>query len=206
MTKSLTSNPPTTREGITFAKLFQLFTLPFSPKKMQTYLAVKSVLDLDPDKLLADGIKGVLLDADGTLGPDKCREFPEPIISHITKMKASGLKIAIFTNASEDRFHQFSDIPIVTEVHPKPDPRGFQIAMKQYLKLDDPREVAMVGDNYVTDGGAIALGMRFVYVDPIVGNEKWAHRASRQFAYYCARFYHPKTFRDENTPPSSTTG
>ena len=47
----------------------------------------------------------------------------------------------------------------------------------------------MVGDNYITDGGAIDAGMRFIYIHPIKGKEPFIHALTRYLAYLCARIY-----------------
>ncbi len=177
------------REGLKWVKIRRFITLPFSPKSLRTYRAVKRFEDVPIDHLISDGIKGVLLDADGTLGPHHTRVFSESVRDHIAKMLASDLRVAIYTNALEDRFETFEGVAIVTDVPPKPDPRGFGIAMKKYLQLDDPATVCMIGDNYITDGGAIDAGMRFIHVQPVPGPENPFHRATRFIAYLFARLY-----------------
>jgi HAD superfamily phosphatase (TIGR01668 family) len=177
------------REGLKWVKVRRLLTLPFSPKSLRTYQSVKRLEDVSIEALAADGIKGVLLDADGTLGPHYTRVFSESVQNHVAKMVAAGLRVAIYTNAMEDRFEAFAGVAIVTDVPPKPDTRGFEIAMKQYLQLEDPATVCMIGDNYITDGGAIDAGMRFIHVCPVPGPEKFMHRATRFFAYMLARLY-----------------
>ena len=190
---SLQSNAP--REGLKWVKIKRFFSLPFSPKSLKTYKAVKRFEDVPIDVLAADGIKGVLLDADGTLGPHHTRTFSEPVRNHVEKMVALGLRVAIYTNAMEDRFEAFKGVTIVTDVPPKPDPRGFKIAMEKYLRLDDPATVCMIGDNYITDGGAIDAGMQFIHVQPVPGPENPFHRFTRFIAYLLARLYSPQSFR-----------
>ena len=177
------------REGLKWVKIRRFLTLPFSPKSLKTYKAVKRFEDVSIDRLVADGIKGVLLDADGTLGPHHTRVFSESVREQFHAMIKNGLRVAIYTNAMEDRFDVFEGVAIVTDVPPKPDPRGFEIAMKKYLQLDDPATVCMIGDNYITDGGAIDAGMRFIHVQPVPGLENPLHRATRFIAYRFARLY-----------------
>lgn len=181
-----TSNP---REGLKWVKIRRFLALPFSPRRLRTYRAVRHFEDIAIDALAADGIQGVLLDADGTLGPHHTREFPEPVRAHVHKMVQSGLRVAVYTNAMEDRFDAFEGVAIVTNVPPKPDPRGFEIAMKQYLHLNDPATVCMIGDNYITDGGAIDAGMRFIHVQPVPGPENLFHRIIRRLAFLIARWH-----------------
>jgi HAD superfamily phosphatase (TIGR01668 family) len=186
---STQSNAP--REGLKWVKIKRFLTLPFSPKSLRTYKAVKRFEDVPVEVLAADGIKGVLLDADGTLGPHHTQVFSVSVRDHIAKMTAAGFRVAVYTNAMEDRFEAFEGVAVVTDVPPKPDPRGFEIAMKKYLELNDPATVCMIGDNYITDGGAIAAGMRFIYVQPVPGPENPFHRLTRFIAYLWARLYSP---------------
>ncbi len=106
-------------------------------------------------------------------------------------MLEQGFKVAIYTNAAEDRFQVFEDlgVKIVNNVPPKPDTTGFEIAMKEYLGLSDPSKICMIGDNYITDGGAIGAGMRFIHVQPVAGNESLIHATTRYLAYVCARIH-----------------
>ena len=179
------------REGLTWAKTSRFLALPFSPSRMDTFMQVKRFEEVSIDRLLAQGIEGILLDADGTLGPHHAREFNMSIMDHVRAMLEKGLKIAIYTNAWEDRFQPFQEmgVKVVSNVPAKPDPRGFQIAMTDFLQLQNPAKVCMIGDNYVTDGGAIDAGMHFIHVRPIKGEEPFLHSATRLFAYLCAKFY-----------------
>ncbi len=176
------------REGLTPAKLSRFFSLPFQPSRLSTYLAVKKFEEVPVDVLLKDGMQGVLIDADGTLGPHHTRNFDITVIDHAKKMLQMGLKVAIYTNASDDRFQPFEilGVKIVKNVPPKPDRAGFEIAMKDFLGLHDPSKICMIGDNYITDGGAIDAGMRFIYTQPVKGSEAVIHRLTRYLAYLCA--------------------
>lgn len=186
------SNP---REGLKWVKIRRFLTLPFSPAALKTYRAVQQFEEISVREMIADGIKGVLLDADGTLGPHHTREFPESVRQHVAHMIAGGLRVAVYTNAMEDRFEGFEGVTVVTDVPAKPDPAGFETAMRRDLKLDDPATVCMIGDNYITDGGAIDAGMRFIHVQPVPGPEKTFHRLFRFLAFQFARLYWPESFR-----------
>ncbi|UCD10444.1 MAG: HAD family hydrolase [Nitrospinaceae bacterium] len=192
--------PKSPREGLTAAKVFRFLSLPFRPDRLKAYRSVDRFVDIAIAPLLADGIRGVLLDADGTLAPHHSQAFSPAVMEHVHEMTAAGLKVAIFTNANDDRFEQFQGVSVVTGVPAKPDPRGFLTAMRKHLGLDDPKAVCMIGDNYITDGGAISAGMRFIHVRPLPGPEKWAHRTLRAAAYYLARLYHPRPENQRKAP------
>ena len=125
------SNTNPSREGLTGKKFFRFLSLPFQPSRLSTFLSLRCVEEVPIDLLIEKGIKGVLLDADGTLGPHHVREYDTGVLGHVQKMVAKGLKVAIYTNAFEDRFQSFEEIgvKIVKNVPPKPDPAGFVIAM-----------------------------------------------------------------------------
>ena len=179
------------REGLTWAKVSRFLSLPFRPSRLSTYLAAKRFDEVPLNTLLQDGIKGVLIDADGTISPHHTRDIDPSILAHIQKMLQQGLKVAIYTNAAEDRFQPLEKlgVKVVKNVPPKPDRAGFEIAMKEFLELNDPFKVCMIGDNYITDGGAIDVGMRFIHIQPITGNEPTIHALTRYLAYLCARIY-----------------
>lgn len=179
------------REGLTWAKVSRFLALPFSPSRLSTFMRVKRFEEIPIERLRAQGLEGVLIDADGTLAPHHAREFKQSVLDHVRSMLENGLKIAIYTNAWENRFEPFQEmgVKVVTNVPAKPDPRGFQIAMTDFLQLDDPAKVCMIGDSYITDGGAIDAGMQFIHVRPIKGNEPFFHSATRLFAYLCAKMY-----------------
>jgi uncharacterized protein len=183
------------REGFTLAKVSRFLALPFSPSRLDTSMRVKRFEDVRIEWLLAQGLEGILLDADGTLGPHLARKFSPHILEHVLAMLNNGLKVAIYTNGREDRFQAFQEmgVKVVTNVPAKPDPRGFQIAMTDFLQLDDPAKVCMIGDNYITDGGAIDVGMRFIHIQPVKGNEPIFYSATRFFAYLCAKMHEKQT-------------
>jgi len=186
----MSSKTSSSREGLQWIKVRRFLSLPFSPDRLKTYQRVHRFEDISIEGLWDDGIRGLLLDADGTLGHHHATSFPEPVIQHIKKMLQRGFKLAVYTNASENRFGQIPEVPVVTHVPPKPDPVGFEIAMRDYLKLNDPQAVCMVGDNYITDGGAVDAGMRFLHVHPLPGPENPFHRLTRWLAERLAHWHH----------------
>ena len=183
-----------TRDGLTLAKTIYFLLMPFRPDLLKTYMALDRFIEVPIDQLKVDGIKGLLIDADGTLGPHHARKFSSEVVEHVNKMVDRGLKVAIYTNAFEDRFHQFKGINVVTNVLPKPDKRGFEKAMTDFLGLDDPSVVCMIGDNFLTDGGARLAGMHFVHIRPIRGDESFIHSFTRKLAFKVAQFYFPNSF------------
>ena len=70
------------------------------------------------------------------MGPHHTREFDISVLEHVQKMLQQGLKVAIYTNAFEDRFQFFEKlgVKIVSNVPPKPDPYAVEGLCKQ-IKL-----------------------------------------------------------------------
>ena len=182
------------RDGLTLTKILYFLLMPFRPNLLKTYMAVDRFVEVPIEQLKIDGIKGILIDADGTLAPHHARKFPHEVVEHINKMVNHGFKVAIYTNASEDRFHQFKGINVVTNVPPKPDKFGFEKAMKDFLGLNDSSVVCMIGDNFLTDGGARLAGMHFIHIRPIKGNESFIHSFTRSLAFKVAQIYFPNSF------------
>ena len=186
-----TNYPSNDREGLTSAKFSRFVSLPFQPSRLSTYISVKRFEEVPLDILSQDGIQGILIDADGTLGPHHTLSFESSVLDHVQAMLQQGLKVAIYTNAAEDRFQIFEElgVKVVNNVPPKPDSAGFEIAMKEFLGLSDPSKICMIGDNYITDGGAIDAGMRFIHVQPVMGDEPLIHAITRYLVYICARIH-----------------
>ncbi len=170
------------RAGLKWVKVRRLLRVLFQSSRLQTYLSVQRFEDIPVQQLIADGIRGVLVDVDGTLGTHGSTTFSPSILEHLDRMQEAGLKIALYTNDRDDRFEQFSNIAVVRGVAPKPDRKGFRDAMTQFLDLSNPGEVCMIGDNYLTDGGAVECGMRFLHVQPLPGCENPIQRWCRDWA------------------------
>ncbi len=178
------------RAGLKWVKIKRFFSLMTQPELSTPWLQFSRFEEVPVERLQRDGIRGVLIDADGTLGPHHATEYSSSVVEHVRLMRESGLKVAIYTNDSEDRFNQFTGIPVVSDVPPKPDPAGFLQAMARFLELADSSQVCMIGDNYITDGGAIEAGMRFIHITPLPGSENFFHKWTRDLA--CRQVSTPK--------------
>ena len=190
------------RERLTWPKIVRFVSLPFCSERLETLFVVQRFEDIPSTKLINMGIQAVLLDADGTLGPNHTRTFSESKVHHVRYLKEAGLQVGIFTNADENRFEQFEGVCVAKNVPAKPCTIGFLEAMRQTLGMDDPSQVCMIGDNYITDGGAVDAGMKFIYVETIKGNESLIHRLFKAWGFFWARF-HGKLVRLEKTSVGS---
>jgi hypothetical protein len=177
------------RSGLGLGKIWRLLMLPWRPSLTRTLMVIDRIEDLTPEPLLAAGMRGVLLDADGTLAPHHDRDFNPSVIAAVARLRDAGLEVAIYTNASDAEVFGALGVPLATGLPAKPSRAGFRAAMA-VLGLSDPAQVAMVGDSYITDGGAVEAGLHFIYCRPIPGHEPLGHKAMRGLSAAIARVWH----------------
>jgi predicted HAD superfamily phosphohydrolase YqeG len=110
-------------------------------------------------------------------------------------MVNQGIKIVIFSNMKmSDRYDPLIakvkeatgfEMKIITSPYAKPDAQGFIDCVKE-LGLKAGEDELMIGDNFITDGGSIQVGIPFIKVDPIMTNgegikgvKRWPQRGLR---------------------------
>ena len=130
--------------------------------------AFKSVLDITPEFLKKNNIKGLLLDLDNTLTTHDNPRPADGVIDWIKNVKSSGIKMVIVSNNHPPRVKPFADklgLDFVSEGR-KPLSKGFNEAQK---RMNIPFEqLAVVGDQIYTDMlGANLKGVRGIFVYPI---------------------------------------
>lgn len=182
------------REGINLTKIGQCFRLLW-PANTRTLARLEHFADLDIEKIKRETgveIKGIILDIDGCLAYNHCEILPENL-EHLRKLIARGIKVVIYSNMVWSSRYQDLDgqIEVLTNIPPKPDPAGFEVALQ---KLGLAKEnVAMVGDNYLTDGGAVKAGINFIHVKPLrKDGERFAekiHSAIRGFFIWVSKLH-----------------
>ena len=137
-------------------------------------IALKSIVDLTPDILKENGIKGLLLDLDNTLTTHDNPRPADGVPEWITSMKQNGIKMMIVSNNHYERVRPFAEklgLEFVCEGK-KPLPDGFNRAEKL---MELPSEnLAVVGDQIYTDvlGAALKPRVKCVYVFPIEFEKK----------------------------------
>lgn len=130
------------------------------------------ITQIDPARLLARGIKGVIIDLDntivgwGTLAPLAEDE------AWVAAAKAAGLKVLVLTNNGTPWAAQIAKdlgVPCIPRAR-KPLPRGFRRALN-VLELQ-AREAVVVGDQLFTDVlGAKLAGLEVILVQPLVRHD-----------------------------------
>ena len=154
---------------------------------------VKSIFDIDPEKLKEKGIKGVITDLDNTLVEwDRPTATPELII-WFDKLRANGILVTILSNNNEKRVRSFSDplqIPFIHQAR-KPMARAFHKARKTMgLKLE---ETVVVGDQLLTDVlGGNRGGFHTILVVPVAQTDEFRTKINRYFERKIMAFFKRK--------------
>lgn len=188
------------REGLTGEKVAQLGRL-FVPSLNHAIAKVNSfsVIDISRiNELLGTNFKGVILDVDECVAPHHGEVLQENVNS-IIEMVKQGVKIVIFSNMkASERYNPLIDavrestgyeIKVVMSHYAKPDPRGFSECVDE-LGLAEGEKALMIGDNFVTDGGAIKARIPFVKVKPVkTQGEGIFRKAKRIFQTGSRGFY-----------------
>ncbi len=142
---------------------------------------VKSVFEIQPQKLKELGIKGIITDLDNTLVPWDVKDATDEVITWFALMNDAGIKITIISNNKEDRVKAFSDplgTPYVFSAR-KPLGRAFkQVSKEMNLKKE---EMVVIGDQLLTDVlGGNKAGLYTVLVVPIVKTDGFFTRFNRR--------------------------
>lgn len=137
-------------------------------------IALKSILDLTPEILAENGIKGLLMDLDNTLTTHDNPRPADGVLDWIALMKKTGIRMVIVSNNHFERVRPFAEmlgLEFVCEGK-KPLSDGFNRAQKL---MNIPFEnLAVVGDQIYTDvlGAGLKRGVKCIYVYPIEFEKK----------------------------------
>lgn len=130
------------------------------------HVILKDVMHITPAMLESMGVRGLLLDIDGTLARTKDPRPSKAVSSWLDEMRKSGIRLYILSNnKSPVRTKSFADMIGCGWRHHshKPSRAGFLAAAAQ-LGLD-PGELAIVGDQIYTDVlGGLRCGMKTIMV------------------------------------------
>lgn len=129
---------------------------------------VDKVQDVELSMLKNKNIKGLILDIDNTLVPEHMAEPDENAIEWIQRVKDSGFKVCIVSNATEKRVVKFNEKLKVYAIHKasKPGKKAFMQAVR--LMNIEVEETAVIGDQIFTDiYGGNRLNMFTILVKPI---------------------------------------
>lgn len=177
-------------KNINYSRGFNLLTIPLRPNLTRTLTSVNRFTDIEASLFLRKNIRGLIIDIDGTLTEHGGETLPPEVIEKIQDFIRNQIAVCIFSNNSKDRTDQFEALGIkaLKDAALKPHPQGFLKAM-QDLGLEDPTQCAVIGDNFNTDGGCNDIGMHFIHVKPIKGQEPLWVKMTRSYAYIWSRIH-----------------
>lgn len=141
---------------------------------------IKSIYSIDYDKLKSRGIKCILFDLDNTVAPLSLKKPNKKIKDLFNELKSKGFKLIIFSNNSKARLKPFKDELEVDCAFSckKPMRKKYDLILKEYKY--SVSEVAIVGDNIVTDVlGGNKVGITTILVNPISNKEVFFAQATR---------------------------
>lgn len=117
-----------------------------------------SIYDITPELLQKDGVRGILIDLDGTMASRHDAKPAPTVAPFLKRFLDAGMKVAVLSNNNEDRVRVFCEDLGVPYLHRafKPARRGFaRGAQALGLPLS---QCAVIGDQVYTDtfGGNLA--------------------------------------------------
>ncbi|MBA4336829.1 hypothetical protein C0416_03585 [bacterium] len=190
-------NQDISREGLTKEKLLQPLYL-LKPSNNYAVAKVQKFVHMrieDLNELLGKEYEGIILDVDECVAPHHGEILPENV-EHIASMVQQGIRVVIFSNMkASDRYQSVIDktngkVKVHMSKHAKPDSRGFTECCEK-MELP-PEKVMMVGDNFITDGGAIRAGIDFVKVEPIKTENEPIGKKLKRLPQLATRWFYEK--------------
>jgi HAD superfamily phosphatase (TIGR01668 family) len=154
---------------------------------------VKSILEIEPERLAQKGIKAIITDLDNTLVAwDRPDATPE-LLDWFNKMRDAGIKVLIVSNNNQNRVSSFStplDLPYIFEAR-KPMGRAFRKAIK--LMNVQKNETVVIGDQLLTDiFGGNRSGIHTILVIPIAATDGVWTRINRKIERRLMNFFRRK--------------
>lgn len=133
-----------------------------------------TIFDISPEFLKRRGIRGALIDIDGTVSSHRVKLPSEALCAYVKSLQTAGIQVLFLSNNKRERVGAFSEPMGVEWVSraTKPLMRGFR---KGADKLRLPmREIAVIGDQIFTDVlGGNRMGALTCQVQSIDREEFW---------------------------------
>lgn len=138
-----------------------------------------TILNLTPDILKQQGLKGLVLDVDETLVPFRAAQVSEELLPWVEEVRQIASLWLVSNNISEARIRRIGkalDLPYISGAG-KPSRRKVRRAVEaMQLPVE---QVGMVGDRLFTDVLAgNRLGLFTILVEPMLAPNQVPHRSS----------------------------
>ncbi len=148
---------------------------------LQPQLFVQSIYDIDLNRLVERGVRGLILDLDNTLVGWNQATASDELRRWLGEVKAHQLKTCIVSNNMSERVERFGrHIGVMTIAKAaKPRRRAFRLAMRKMGTHH--RQTAVVGDQVFTDIlGGNRLKLFTILVLPLNEREFWTTQLVRR--------------------------
>lgn len=152
----------------------------------------QSIYKINYEKLKKMQIKCLLFDLDNTIAPYSKLE-PDKRIKDLFAMLEKDFKVIIMSNSGKKRLTPFKEKLNVDVAFSSMKP--FKKKYKKILKLYhyDPREVAMIGDQLLTDiFGGNRMGMYTIFVNAISNVAPFTTKISRKIENKIIKHYNKR--------------
>jgi HAD superfamily phosphatase (TIGR01668 family) len=147
-----------------------------------------SILELEASHLRARGLRGLLLDVDGTLKDHRAPGFSDDILAWARGLREGGISLCLLSNGKRARIEALAGVLGVDGVALalKPLPFGCRLALRK-LGLR-PDQAALAGDQLFADVLAGRLARVFtILVRPTSMEEPWFTRLKRPLERHVLR-------------------
>lgn len=148
---------------------------------LQPQLFVQSIYDIDLDRLVDKGVRGLILDLDNTLVGWNQPQASDELLAWLKEVNRRRLKTCIVSNNMSDRVEKFGKHIGVMAIAKaaKPRRRAFRLAMRKMGTRHN--QTAVVGDQVFTDIlGGNRLQLFTILVRPINEREYWTTQLVRR--------------------------
>ncbi len=158
-------------------------------KKTDAYLDRFSDFDIEKLRIMTrKALKAILIDIDGCIAPP-CGEIPEENVRKVKEFLDAGVGVGVYSNCeSLPRLDSLKEmgVNIYNGKKPKPEREGFREACDFFGF--NPEETWMVGDNPLTDGGAIGILEGMAFIKPIP--ERWKDLPeNKRISFYLKKIF-----------------
>ena len=142
----------------------------------------KSIYTINYQKLKDDGIKCLLFDLDNTCAPISVKEPTQKLCDLFDDLKDMDFKVIIFSNAPRKRIEPFKNKLMVDCSANSRKPRKDKFLKIIKLFNFDLSEVAIIGDQLMTDVyGGNRVGIKTILVNPVSNDDLFFTKIARIF-------------------------
>ncbi len=139
---------------------------------------VRSIYDIDIQKLKQNGIRGIITDLDNTLVGAKVAYATPELAAWLEGVRALGFQVVVVSNNRELRVREFAEPLMLPYVYRARKPMNSSFRRALAMMSLRPEQTAVIGDQMMTDVlGGNRIGLYTILVEPIAaGDESFVTR------------------------------